>query len=62
MFRPSRSVRGEDRYFHARMALFLAGAACGLAGMAFDAGWLVTTGIVILAVAMILGIIARGKD
>jgi len=61
VFRPSRSVRGPDPWLPYRTALFVAGAACGLGGMAFDIGWLVTVGIVLLGMGVVVGLIARRR-
>jgi hypothetical protein len=59
VFLPSRSQRGPDPWLPYRTLLFVAGAACGLAGMAFSVGWLVTIGIVLLVLGVVTGLIAR---
>lgn len=53
MFRPSRTQRSAA-WLQARMALFVAGAACGLAGMLADRTWLINIGIGLLIVGLLL--------
>ena len=59
IFRHSREPRPPGRYLHHRMALFVLGAVAGGAGMATERPGLIYTGIGILALGMILGIIDR---
>lgn len=58
VFRPDRSRRAApDPTLHARILLFSFGAGCALAGMYYDAGWLITAGIVVLAAGVVLSLI-----
>lgn len=54
MFRSSRD-RKADATLGPRVAIFAVGAVLGLAGIAFDRGWLVSAAIVVLAAGMIAG-------
>jgi hypothetical protein len=62
VFRPSRAARGPDPWLPYRILLFFVGAGCGLGGMAFDIGWLVTVGSVLLGCGVVAGLIARRRD
>jgi hypothetical protein len=53
IFRPSRT-RGDDRFLDAKVLIFTAGAACGLAGIAFDLGWLIYVAIGVLGIGLLL--------
>ena len=54
LFRPDRRSSGEDPYQAAKITIFARGAAAGLAGIATGREWLVTVGIVILALGVLL--------
>jgi hypothetical protein len=55
-FRPSRARRGPDPTLAHRAALFLLGAAAGLAGIALEQSWLVAAGTVLLAVGLVIAV------
>lgn len=61
-FRPSRERHGPDPYLPLKMAIFVIGAAFGLAGMAMDERWLILTGIAILAVGFLLRFLPRRDE
>lgn len=54
IFRPDRRQRGEDRYLPHKTLIFAVGAALGIAGIAFESGWLVYAAIVVLALGVFL--------
>ncbi len=61
MFWASRRRHDDARLLAPRMVLFVLGAGLGLAGMALEISWLVTAGIVVLAVGLALGLISRRR-
>ena len=63
LFRPGRARRGEDPHQSTKILIFALGAAAGLAGIATGRDWLVTTGILILAIGVALRVVgARNEE
>lgn len=63
MFRPSRSGAGDpDPFLAWKVRGFVIGAALALAGMGFDMGWLVWSGIAVLAIGVLLRFLPSGAD
>lgn len=60
-FRPDRRTRGADPFLAHKTILFSLGAGCAFAGMLFDAGWLVSLGIVILAIGVVLRFVGERR-
>jgi hypothetical protein len=58
MFRASRGRSGEDRFFAVKVALLVVGAALGIAGMAYEIGWLVWAAIAVVGTGIILRLLA----
>jgi hypothetical protein len=58
-FRPHRAPRGRDAYLQHKIVLFVLGAGIVVAGMAFDAGWLITLGLVVLAIGFVLRLVGE---
>jgi len=54
MFLPSGGRKGPDRYYTAKLAIFVVGVVVMLAGIRLDKGWLVNVAIGVLAVAVLL--------
>lgn len=53
-FRASRERRGPDPHLNIKIAIFVIGAALGLAGIALNQRWFVYAAIGVLAVGVIL--------
>lgn len=51
----------NDRFFELKVACFMVGAGCGIAGMITERHWLVRVGIGFLAAGIILRLIGRRK-
>lgn len=63
MFRPSRSGTGDtDPLLVWKVRSFVIGAALALAGMGLDAGWLVWSGIGVLAIGLVLRFLPSRED
>ena len=63
LFRPSRTHRGPDPYYHWKTIVFAIGAAFGLAGIFTDHDWLILLAVPILAVGVALRWLPRpGQD
>jgi hypothetical protein len=63
MFLPSRERQGNDRWYRLRLALFVVGTGCVLAGARAERRWAVWVGIGILLVAVAIRLVARrGAD
>ena len=58
-FRASRQRRGHDALLPHKMFLVMIGGALGLAGMAFEQGWLVWAAIGVLAIVMVISLVQR---
>lgn len=61
-FRPSRQPGGPDRWLHVKMALFVLGAALGIAGMTADNDTLVGVGIFVLAAGVLLRLLPERRE
>lgn len=62
IFRPSREKRGPDPFLPHKMFIMLFGGALGLAGMAFQLGWLVYTAVGVLAIVFVLDIVNKRRS
>jgi hypothetical protein len=60
-FRADRRPRGPDPFLQHKTLIFAFGAGCALAGMLFDADWLVTAGIVVLAAGVVLRLVGERR-
>jgi hypothetical protein len=58
-FRASREKRGPDPFLAAKVAIFCAGAAVALLGMALNKSWVISVAIGILLVGFILRFLPR---
>jgi hypothetical protein len=58
-FRPDRAPRHRDPYLQHKIVLFALGAGIVVAGMAFDAGWLITLGVAVLAIGFVLRLVGE---
>jgi hypothetical protein len=61
MLRPSRKRRPEDDFFPFKVLLFAVGAGFALAGISAGRDWLVTVGIVALAVGVMLRLVSERR-
>lgn len=62
IFRPDRRSRADDRFLPHKTLIFALGAMLGIAGIAFEIGWIVYAGIAVLALGVILRFAsARGE-
>jgi hypothetical protein len=61
VFRPSRERREDDHWLPAKTFVLVLGAVLGLAGMMFDTGWLITTGIVVLGAGVLIAAAGRRR-
>ncbi|HEY8483915.1 MAG TPA: hypothetical protein VIL13_04830 [Longimicrobiales bacterium] len=61
-FRPSRARRGPDPYLRWKIALFSAGAALALAGIATENDRLILAAIGVLAVGILLRVLPRRPE
>lgn len=62
LFRPSRAQRGSDRWLRLKMAIFVVGAAVGIAGMATENDLLVGVGIIVLAAGVLLRLLPGPRE
>ena len=59
MFLRSRGSRGYDRWYRLRLALFVVGTGCVLAGIKAERRWAVWVGMGVLAVAVVIRLVTR---
>jgi uncharacterized membrane protein YhaH (DUF805 family) len=59
MFLPSRGRKGRDRYYPAKLAVFIVGTVLLLAGIRLDNGWLINGAITVLAVAVLIRLLPQ---
>lgn len=62
LLRPSRAARGPDPYLRWKVALFLGGAALGLAGMALNTAWLLGPALALIMAGIVLRFLPRRSD
>lgn len=59
MFRPSRGRPGAVRWSRVRLALFIVGTGCVLAGIRAERRWAVWVGVGVLLIAVVIRLVAR---
>jgi uncharacterized membrane protein YhaH (DUF805 family) len=63
MFLPSRGRKGTDRYYPAKLVIFIVGVALVLTGIRLHKSWLVNVAIGVFAVAFLLRFLPqKSKD
>ena len=62
MFLPSRGRQGVDRWHRLRLALFIVGTGCVLAGMRAERRWAVWVGMGVLLVAVVVRLLTRARE